>query len=267
MRNTWHLQFERPELTEEERSFPFSNLYYRPLEGPDANVIYDIEYGAPMDPKHAILDLKDLLKPGVPERANGYCYLPNGGAFICVRTMYPGLKIDMYDYWRKWRFAGGSYAENQMRYKLWNPGSHVTEVLGTGETIEDIGQGNILLKILSRLTPDMLFEKEEFENSPIVGIFGGYGEVGVIGDDRKYPYVGLHHTREVEGGFEIRSMFWFGYTLEDKQLKYVMPEDVELDKDFPYVYVHHSANEMANLRSLLPVVWESRAADAWEEKK
>lgn len=260
MKNTWHLQFERPELTEEERKFDYSSLYYRDLKGPDANVIYDIEYGAPMDPKYAILDLKELLSPGVPERANGYCYLPNGGAFICVRTLYPGLSIEMYDYWRKWRFAGKSNAENQLRYKLWDPGSHVSEVLETGKTIEDIGQGNILLNIYSRLTPEMLFEKEEFDKSPIVGIFGGYGEVGLQGKE-SYPYVGLHHTRNTTDGFEIRSMFWFGYTLENRQLKYVMPSNLQLDRDFPYVYVHHSANEMANLRSLLPVVWYSRPAD------
>ena len=259
MRNTWNLQEERQKLTPQEEQYELSELYYRHLPGPDAEVLYGIEYHKEMDPKEAMLDLKELLLPGYPKRENGYCNLPNGGAYVAVRTTFYDCTVEMYNYWRKWRHDC-SLEESQLRFKLWCPGSHdyLTSIPVGGIDIpaaftEDLGYGNETLTTTKQVKAELLFDKEEFEKSPIVSIHGGGGICG-----EKLPYMGLHHIRMIEGGFEIRSRFWFGYTIEDKQLKFVKPDDVQLDPEFVYAYAHHVANEMADLRTLLPAVWASK---------
>lgn len=253
MKNTWHLQLDRKKLNSDEEKFPFSELYYRQLNGPDADVLYSIEYGNEMDDSYANLDLKELLLPGYLPVECGYCHLKNGGAYVAVKTEFRNLDVEMYNYWRKWRF-NCSKEEAVLRYKLWCPGSHISETLDPGITIEDIGCGPETFVFIERMSSEKLFGKEELENSPIIDVFGSYAYVG----KDNLPIVILHHTRSIEQGFEIRSRFWLGYGVENKQLVFKMNKQHKIDKDFPYLLAQHNANEMANLRSLLPVVWKAK---------
>ncbi len=261
MKNSFNLQDARGKLKPEEEKYELSELFYRHLPGPDAEVLYGIEYHKEMDPADAQLDVKDLLAPGYCKRENGYCNLPNGGAYVAVRTTFMGIEPEMYNYWRKWRHDC-SAEEADLRFKLWCPGSHdylFSIPSGDGGKdipagfTEDLGYGNETLTTEIQVKPETLYEKEEFEQSPMVSIHGGGGICG-----ERLPYVGLHHIRMIEGGFEIRSRFWFGYTLEDGKLKFAKPEDLQLDPEFVYAYAHHVANEMANLRTLLPAVWATK---------
>ena len=78
---------------------------------------------APIDPGQAIRPdeqgLDSLLDPGHHDVENGYCVLPDGGAYVASRVPFPGCTGQMFRWWFWW------HAVEPARYTLWYPHNHI----------------------------------------------------------------------------------------------------------------------------------------------
>ena len=257
LKSTWDLILQRPPLTEEEKQLEYAELYDRKFSGPDAAVLYALRENNPIKPENAIFDFKELLTTEPLPIENGYCSLPNGGGYAAVRTEFRGITVEQYNWWRKWRFDC-SAADEQIRYKLWCPGSHIVQVHQPSEmAIEDIGLGPEEFHFNGRLTKEDLFDAETLKlaegfdfHLSVTKVYSPHNPV-----DGMYGIV-LHVIRATEYGFEMRSRFWQGYTVEGGKLVCKLKPGEAVHPDFPYLIAHHCANEMSSLRELIPLVYK-----------
>lgn len=126
------------ELTNEEKEKPYSKYFYKQLATPNPELMEILKQG-PMDPEKALKpeDIKHLLEPGYDEVETGYCILENGAAYVCVNNKFPGVSLDMINWWFAW------HALEDLRYMLWFRDGHY------GISISDEDRE----KILSAETP------------------------------------------------------------------------------------------------------------------
>ncbi len=256
-KSTWDLILERPLLTDEEKQLEFAELYDRTFMGPDAKVLYALRENNPIKPEDAIFDFKELLTTNSLPVENGYCNLPNGGGYAAVQTEFHGITVEQYNWWRKWRFDCS--AENELiRYKLWCPGSHISQVHVPSEiAVEDIGLGPEEFQFLGRLSKEDLFDAETLDLAEQFDFYLSNTKVYAPYNPADGIYgVVLHVIRETEYGFEMRSRFWQGYTVENRQLVCKLKAGEQVHPDYAYLLAHHCANEMASLRELIPLAYQ-----------
>jgi hypothetical protein len=74
----------------------------------------------PIHPEQAFerSELDRLLDPVPLDAEIGWCTLPDGVAYVAVRTEMPGVSADMVDWWFDW------HPRDPIRYRIWFPGAH-----------------------------------------------------------------------------------------------------------------------------------------------
>lgn len=248
------------ELSEEEKQKPYAKYYYRDPSVPDDDVLAAIQPGKPMDPADALLPghMADILKPGYLKVENGYCVLPGGGGYAAVCTRFPGIRFEMYDWWRKW------WGKEDLRYKLWYPGMHFRfQFTGAGEWImEDVGEGPINICVSRKNSPAVLeFGPERWAEGRLLTTHGGSSLATKF--DCKYrdnptAMTNIHFVRETGDGFEVRSRFYLGFLGTGQGMRCTAKEGA-VTLDNAYAIANHCAYEMAYLRDLLPPLYAEMA--------
>src|SRR5207253_356736 len=59
-----------------------------------------------------------LLDPSPLPAETGWCTLPDGVAYVAVRTAMPGVTAQMVDWWFDW------HPREAARYRIWHPTAH-----------------------------------------------------------------------------------------------------------------------------------------------
>lgn len=261
----------KKELTAEEELKPYSKYFHQPIVEPNQELMEILKKG-PMDPAKALMpeNLTDLLKDGYDEVETGYCVLPNGTAYVAVNNKFPGVTLDMINWWFAW------HALEDMRYMLWFKKGHYgisisdedREIILNPETpmlekfqgrthhvIEDTGNGAEDIQI-TFLTPQQLgFDMDEF-NSKAVAVVSANGVSQNRAGGPKAPAVMLHFFREVPGGVESRSRFWMGYHMIDGKPVKLLPEGIQVPIQAPMGLAFHNVEEYTNLAAILPSLYE-----------
>jgi phloretin hydrolase len=230
-----------------------SDYLDRPMTPPGRDVLDAIEAG-PIDPGQA-LALKDadrLLDPALLERETGWCVLPDGVAYVAVRTAMPDVSGEMVDWWFDW------HPRDPLRYRVWHPKAHRDNSFelapGAGgregvdvsrkgvpraraharakahwgavhHPVEDVGTGMVHARIEFKPPTDMGMSSDALDDPRIATIVCGYA-----GDDRLHVrhspmfHVFLRESQggkdidgsegpENHGGVVLRSRFWLGAAL------------------------------------------------------
>lgn len=178
-----------------------------------------------MDPAHAIhpveQGLNSLLDPGHHEIENGYCALPDGGAYVASRVPFPGCTGEMFRWWFWW------HAVEPARYTLWYPHNHISasptdrsvlrapgltdeeRYVGTTHHVEEyIGDQRLELAISFVDPAELGFDTDRFRDAGIVG--HACARVA-LRRTRLEAVTMVHLARETDDGFELRSRYWFGH--------------------------------------------------------
>ncbi|MNP61342.1 hypothetical protein D3C76_1565170 [compost metagenome] len=73
-----------------------------------------------MNPEKALKpeNIKHLLEAGYDEVETGYCILENGAGYVSVNNKFPGVSLDMINWWFAW------HALEDLRYMLWFRDGH-----------------------------------------------------------------------------------------------------------------------------------------------
>jgi phloretin hydrolase len=263
-----------PPLRPDEEALPYSKYYYRPVAPPNQKLIDILDQG-PMDPAKALSfdNINSLLDPGYHEVETGYCQLPNGGGYLAVNNVFPGVTVDMIKWWFAWHAPGGG-----LRYKIWYPPAHASITLDdfdrakvldpnvpigqksqhvTHWVTENVGLGyeDICINFLDPQT--LGFDMSRFHSPNVGWVFGGYG-VQELRDD-PHPHKGaaimLHFVREIEGGIEFRTRFWMGHRIVKGRAQCVLPPWIRLPVEAPMGLAYHNVMEYSNLASFLPQIY------------
>ena len=266
------------ELTLEEQSRPYSKYYYIPPAAPDPGMLEQVLRDKPLDPDAALRleNISDLLSPGYLDSETGWCVFSNGAGYVSVHNRMPGVTVEMVNWWFAW------HGLESLRYKLWWPKGHfavsvsekdrqkildpnrplVDKFQGiTHHVVEDTGAGPEDIFISFLRPEEMGFDMERFKR-PNVGTFvGGYGFSSPVGAPPEHPKqvaTMCHFVREIEGGVEFRTRFWFGYHIIDGEPTLMLPPGVRVPEIFPYALTRHNIEEYCRLKAILPQIYQEQ---------
>jgi len=257
----------RTELTEEEEKKPYAKYFHQPIASPNQELMEILKKG-PMDSSKALMpeDIKHLLESEYDEIETGYCVLPNGAGYVAVNNKFPGVTLEMINWWFAWHaledsrymmwFRKGHYGisvSDEDRAKIINSATPMLEKFQgrTHYVIEDTGNGPEDIQI-SFLTPEQLgFDADEL-NSKKVTVVAGNGLSESRSGGPKAPAIMLHYFREVTGGVESRSRFWMGYHMIDGKPCKLLPDGIQIPIQAPMGLAFHNVEEYSNLAAILP---------------
>lgn len=96
-----------------------SDYLARPMTPPEQHLLDAIEHG-PIDPSEALAleQMDQLLDPAPMACETGWCVLPDGVAYVAVRTAMPNVSSEMVDWWFDW------HPRDPLRYRVWHPLAH-----------------------------------------------------------------------------------------------------------------------------------------------
>lgn len=257
----------RTELTTLEQQKSYAKYFNQIIVSPNPELMQILKKG-PMDPSKALIPehVNELLKEGYSEVETGYCVLPNGTAYVAVNNKFPGVTLEMINWWFAWHgledlrymlwFRKGHYGidiSDEDRAKILDPATPMLEKFQgrTHYVIEDAGNGPEDIQI-SFLKPEELgFDMEEL-NSKAITVVAGNGVSQSRQGGPKAPAIMLHYFREIPGGVESRSRFWMGYHMIDKKPCKLLPDGIQIPVQAPMGLAFHNVEEYSNLAAILP---------------
>ena len=180
-------------------------------------------------------------------------------------TKMPGVTPEMFDWWFAW------HGLEPMRYKIWNHEDHYYVMTRNPEVSsnkalsmkqrywntfhdvqEDVGLGLEHIVINFRDPADIGFDPDKLKDFA--------GTIVCAGNEYN-PVIMCHFLRPVEGGCELRTRFWFGYSVIDGKPRKVLPDGVQ----FPMIPVQallaHNIKEFTHLTYILPMLYEEYGKD------
>lgn len=255
------------ELTNEEKEKSYSKYFYKQLATPNPELMEILKKG-PMSPEKALKpeNINQLLESGYHEVEIGYCILENGAGYVAVNNKFPGVSLDMINWWFAWHaledlrymlwFRDGHYGisiSDEDREKILNPETPMLEKFQgrVHQVIEDTGNGPEDIQI-SFLSPEQIgFDPKELKEKNITVVCGN-GMAQSRAGGPKAPAVMMHLFREVDGGVESRTRFWMGYNIIDKKLCKLLPDGIQMPIQAPMGLAFHNVEEYSNLAEILP---------------
>lgn len=261
----------RTELTELEEQKSYAKYFNQPIVNPNPKLIEILKKG-PMEPSKALMpeNVNELLKEGYSEVETGYCVLPNGAAYVAVNNKFPGVTLEMIQWWFAW------HSLEDLRYMLWFRKGHygisiseedrakildqTTPMLEkfqgrTHNVIEDTGNGPEDIQISFLKAEELGFDMEKL-NSKAYVLVSGNGVSKARRWGPKAPAVMLHYFREIPGGVESRSRFWMGYYMIDKMPCKLLPNGMQIPIQAPMGLAFHNVYEYSNLAAILPSLYK-----------
>jgi hypothetical protein len=240
----------------------------RPLTPPDPAVLAAIERG-PVDSSTALplAGIERLRDPAPLAVESGWCWLPDGVAYVAVRTVMPVVSAAMVDWWFDW------HPRDPLRYRVWHPLAHSDNSLepprergakahwgAVHHPVEDVGTGTVHARIAFVPPSALGFEDDALDDPRVATIV-----CAEVGDDRRrLRHTVMAHVFLAAGdGVVLRSHFWLGAAIRpylpapladvgERALNRRAIRRAALPKALPAALARHCAEEYANLGALLP---------------
>ncbi len=205
-------------------------------------------------------ELNRLFEPGYLPLEAGFCSLPDGGGMLANLTKMPGVTPEMFDWWFAW------HGLEPLRYKIWNHEDHyycltrnpekaLDKSLSMKERYwdtmhdvrEDTGLGLEHILINFRNPADIGFDPEKLKDFK--------GTIVCAGNEHN-PVIMCHFLRPVEDGCELRTRFWFGYSIIGGSPVKVIPDGFTFPLMPVQALLAHNIKEFTHLASILPALYE-----------
>lgn len=260
----------RVSVIEEDKVKSYYKYYDLEME-PAHDAMYDIVKKGQIYPALALRfeDRNDLFDPEYLDTEVGYCVMEDGTGFLANLTIMPGVTAEMFEWWFAW------HGLDDLRYKIWNVEDHYKvetkqkehiknknltykERLWntTYEITENIGMGEEKITINFKNPGDLGFEVSKIGTEECSTIVCGVGHTYGHASKGSIPTVMTHFLREIEGGVELRTRFWIGWTIEDGKEVKGLPDGISIDETVPRNLLLHNIKEYAHLAQILPQIFE-----------
>ncbi|MCU6760899.1 Uncharacterised protein [uncultured Roseburia sp.] len=256
-------------VSEEDQQKSYFKYYLQELAQAEPEH-YERFLKAPISPEQALaFSDRNGLFENMEEKAEiGYCIMPDGTGYIANLTKMPGVTTEMIDWWFAW------HGLDNLRYKIWDPEDHYKAETQnkvraldlslsyrerlwdtTHEITEDTGMGPDNIVINFKYPGDVGYDVSKIGTKAcstlIVGKGFGKGQPPLA----TIPTIMTHFVREVEGGIELRSRFWMGWTYENGRDVKILPEGMRVPPMGPMSLGAHCIKEFTNLAAILPQVY------------
>lgn len=269
----------RVPIREEDKAKSYYHFYERelaPVPEKKIEIIKDM-YGQPGEALE-IEDRNKIFEPGyLPDDFGGIRACKAGGYVLSNNTKFEGSTGEMLQWYFGW------HALDPFRYSIWDPYDHYGLQI-TEEERKKILEAPTLIKkcqgvdhiVLESLIPgtDPATLIIGFRDPVELGYDGSKigteacsfivtANVQICTPDGNFPVVMLHMARDVEGGCELRSRFWFGYQIEDGKGICKAPADlIEQLKPALEALQRHNFFEFTQLADILPALY-AEEKDRW----
>lgn len=257
---------------DQERRSEYAPFYDEKIAPLPAEVAAALQTGAlPWSTLPDVGDLPDLEKPGYTPVEYGYSIDKDGSIAVAVKTDMPGVTPAMWDWWFGW------HGSQDLRYKLWHPGAHLSARWEDGK--DDacyVGRNSVIKEYIGKDPLDAVIQFKSplefgFSNEAInhpekaVYICAKLGHPDLPVD---YGYL-VHQVRTTDNGAEMRSRFLIGgkYASVRKKGKLAgMVTDIirkfrSLPDNFGPDLLRHCAEEMNHLAAFLPQLYQQYHTD------
>ena len=243
---------ELEQLSPKDEKKPYSEFYYRGAVKPAEKTLEKIQFGKPIPEDHALKpdEVDRMLQGGYLEAESGYCIFDDGIGYASAHTLMPDVTDDMNSWWGPW------HERDDLRYKLWCPGSHIR--VGSCWAQENIGVGVEDLFFTGRLNPALFgFNTDQVEKRDDIAVIRGANVLSKSTpsnpEDRPLPGVVMHFVRKLpQKGVEYRSRFWLGMHFVQGKPVRMISDEMKISAEKAYGLAYHCAYEMATLGSILP---------------
>lgn len=244
-------------LTEEQKKSPL----YKYLEIPVEPVPEDVERKI-MSMSFAdaegmnLADINTMFDDGYSHCEFGLFHNPDGGCMIANLTQMPGVTADMFDWWFAW------HGLDTMRYMIWDKDDHIyCQTQNVEQALDDSLSFRERFWNTEHVLEEQLMEGREPVRTRLH--FVHPTEIGF--DPEKFaafkgtivctpaPAIMVHFLRPVEGGSELRTRFFMGYSMG--------PNGENQIPDFPWfeeankAMLMHNVKEFTHLAKVLPDVY------------
>ncbi len=271
-------------LKKEQLDSPFADIFERPQADVSDEQLEALN-SEPCNPQLAmpIEKRSNLFLSGDQSVEIGYCAMPDGTGFVANRTFFPDATPEMFDWWFTW------HPMEDIRLAMWLPNAHIASYVRDPYVMSDESGISLATRNwnkehypsegLTSLEESgvcciRFYAPQEFGldmhkilASPVqsyacasVMFFGDslvmFGEEAAKDPDAKVPFnCFLHTVRPVIGGCELRSRFWIGKGMDaGVPFNVPMSEDTDFEA-VSWVMLRHTIQEMSNLASFLPEVY------------
>jgi hypothetical protein len=259
----------RVPVTDQEKDRPYFKYFHDAMTPVDMDKVRSVLKG-PITPDKALTfkERNKLFDSGYLEVETGYCVMPDGTGYVSNLTYMPGVTTEMFDWWFAW------HGLDNLRYKIWDPEDHAqAETMQrhkafdpdltlkerywdtTHSVLEDTGLGLEGLYINFKHPGDLGFDYSKV-GTPACGTI-----VCAKGNGKGQPpfaspeTIMCHFIREVEGGVELRTRFWMGWTVDDSQDIKSLPDGFRMPPMGPMALLLHNIKEFTHLAQLLPKIY------------
>ncbi len=255
-------------ITAADQAAPEYKYFLRDMVPPQPGVYERVEKGEiSPDQAHRIQDMNDLFQDGYLEGEFGYCQMPDGTLTVANLLQMPGVTPEMFAWWFAWHGLA------PIRYKLWDKEEHYDIRTSDPQRRMD---PSIPMKERCWDTFDFATETNptdgphevaiHFRNPADIGFdpekLAGFDGVIICSGDEKAPVVMCHFVRPVEGGSELRTRFWMGYSIVDGKPVKRLPDGVKMPLEVGRNVLTHNNKEFANLAAILPEIY-GEFKDRW----
>jgi DAPG hydrolase PhiG domain len=155
-------------------------------------------------------EMTSLEKEGYFDIENGYSEHADGSIMVAAKTDMPDVTPAMWDWWFGW------HGSQDLRYKLWHPGAHLSAVWQDGRADHCyVGRNSIIREYIG---PNILDAAIQFKsplefgfstaaiNCPEKAVYI-CAKIGHPDFPVDYGYL-VHQVRATPTGAEMRSRFW-----------------------------------------------------------
>ncbi len=259
----------RVPVTDADKEKSYFKYYHEDMVAPPKEHI-ELALKGPIHPSQALRfqDRNKLFDPGYFDTEVGYCVMEDGTGYVSNLLKMPGVTVEMFDWWFAW------HGLDNLRYTVWDPEDHYKaesmqkrKALDpdltlqekywdtTHEVYEDTGLGPEGLYINFKNPGDLGFDmgKVGTEACGTIVCAKGYGK-------GQPPFASpdtimCHFVREIEGGIELRTRFWMGWTIENGREVKALPDGIRMPPMGPMALLLHNIKEFTNLAALLPRIY------------
>ncbi|MCM8711220.1 phloretin hydrolase [Clostridium sp. SYSU_GA19001] len=256
-------------VTEQDRLKSYFKYYNMDMV-PAPKEKYDLVLKGPVDPKKALKfkDRNDLFKPGYLDVEVGYCVMEDGTGFVANLTKMPGVTVEMFDWWFAW------HGLDNLRYTIWDPEDHYkAETMQrekakdpdlsykerywdtTHHVVENIGMGPEGLFINFKNPANLGFDASKIGTEACGTIVCAKGNGEGQPPFASPPTIMTHFIREIEGGVELRTRFWMGWTVVNGKDVKALPDGIRMPAFGPMALCLHNIKEFTNLAAILPKIY------------
>lgn len=256
-------------VSEEDKNKSYFKYYlHEMVQAPEEH--YRKVLDGPIDPKKAlpIQERNLLFEPGYLEEEIGYCVMPDGTGYVSNLVKMPGVTGEMFDWWFAW------HGLDDLRYTIWDNEDHYKvssmqkekardPLLSykekywdtTHRVYEDVGMGPETIYINFKNPGNLGFDVSKIGTkacSTIVCALGAGNPHSPFGSPGT---VMCHFIREIEGGVELRTRFWMGWTFKNGKLIKGLPDGYRYPEAPLRALNLHNIKEFTNLAALLPKIF------------